>query len=271
MKKFFLAILLPLFALMTGCTQIDTGNVGVESTMGQYKDVEMPAGVYMSIFKTVNEISVKENAISLENMTPKSKNNLTMADFDVDVYYRVDPSKAADLMIKYSGDVARPAQGDGLLVGYNVMVRQAREASYKAAASFDAAEMNGKRTEIAAMTQDTLQAALDKETGKGWFIVTNVIVRNVTPDKSLETSIQNAAKMDFEIDQKRKQKTLAEEEAKRLKAEAQGVAEANTIISNSLTPQLLRMREIEAQAKFANQGTHTVLMGGAGNALINVK
>jgi len=271
MKKLFLILLLPIFALLSGCTQIDTGNVGVESSLGQYKDTEMPAGVYFSLFKTVHEISIKDNAISLENLTPKSRDNLTMKDFDVDVYYRIDPSKAADLMIKYAGDVARPAQGDGLLVAYSLMVRQSREAAYKAAAIFGASEMHTKRTEIAGSMQESLQNALDADAGKGMIVVTNIIIRNIVTDPSLEASIQEAGKAEFRIKEKEQQILLAKSEAERRRVEAEGEARANRIIAESLTAPLIKLREIEATAKFANQGTHTVLLGGGATPLINVQ
>lgn len=271
MKKLLLLLIIPMLAILTGCTQIDTGNVGVESSLGQYKDVEMPSGVYFSAFKTVHEISVKENAIALENLTPKSKDNLTMKDFDVDVYYRIDPTKAADLMIKYAGDVAKPAQGDGLLVGYSLMVRQSREAAYKAAALFDAGKMHTQRTEIAAEMQVALQKALDADAGKGMFIVTNVIIRNVVTDPALEASIQEAAKAEFRIREKEQQILLAKQEAERRRVEAEGEARANHIIAESLTPPLIKLREIEATAKFAKEGTHTVLLGGGATPLVSVQ
>ena len=271
MKKFFVALLFPVLALLGGCTQIDTGNVGVESSLGQFKDTEMPAGVYFTLFKTVHEISVKENAVSLENLTPKSKDNLTMKDFDVDVYYRIDPSKAADLMIKYAGDVAKPAQGDGLLVGYSLMVRQSREAAYKASALFGASEMHTKRGEIAAAMQELLQKALDGDAGKGMFVVTNVIIRNIVTDPALEASIQDAGKAQFRIKEKEQQIILAKQEAERRRVEAEGEAKANHIIAESLTAPLIKLREIEATAKFASQGTHTVLLGGGATPLVNVQ
>lgn len=267
MKK---ALTLGLLPLLVACSQIDTGNIGVESSLGQYKLEELPPGVYFTLFKAVHEISVKENAVALQDMKPKSRDNLTMADFDIDLYFRVDPAKAADLMVKYAGDLAKPPQGDGLLVGQGLIVRQAREASYKAAATFAASEMHTKRTEIAAQVQERLQQELDKDAGPGAFVITNVIVRNIVTDPALEEAIKEAGKAEFQIKRKEQEIALAKAEAERKRVEAEGQARANRIIAESLTPQLVRLREIEATAQFAKQGTHTVLMGGNGTALVNV-
>ena len=54
-----------LFAFLAGCTQIDTGNVGVERTLGNVKQETLPPGVYMTVFKTVEEFTAKEVPLSL--------------------------------------------------------------------------------------------------------------------------------------------------------------------------------------------------------------
>ena len=47
-------------AVLAACTQIDTGNVGVESSMGQFKKEVLTPGVYFTAFKRVTEVSTKE-------------------------------------------------------------------------------------------------------------------------------------------------------------------------------------------------------------------
>lgn len=232
MKKLFLFTLLPIFA---ACSQIDTGNVGVESTMGQFKQEELPPGVYFTAFKNVIEVSAKENALAMQDLKPKSKDNLTMADFDFDVYFRIDPSKVAELMLKYRGDLS-PADKDGSqIVGVNLITRQAREAAYKAAAEFNAGEMHTKRTELAESITKTMQKELDKDAGLNAFSVTNIIVRNIVTDPALEDSIKAAGQMQFQVDAKRKEVALAEAEADRKRAEAKGEADAIKIKASAIS------------------------------------
>ena len=59
---------------------------GVERTLGNVKQVALPPGVYQTITKTVDEFTAKEIAIPIDNMRPKSSDNLTMQDVDIDVY-----------------------------------------------------------------------------------------------------------------------------------------------------------------------------------------
>lgn len=233
MKKFLILALLPIF---TACTQIDTGNVGVESSLGQYKKEELVPGVYFSAFKTIIEVSAKENALAMNDLKPKSKDNLTMADFDFDIYFRIDPAKAADLLMKYRGDLSEADKKDGAqMVGVNLIVRQAREAAYKASAGYPAAEMHTKRSELAEDIVKTMQKELDKDAGVGAFTITNVIVRNIVTDPALEASIKAAGQMQFQVEAKKKEVALAEAEADRKRAEARGEADAIKIKASAIS------------------------------------
>ncbi|RMG32510.1 MAG: hypothetical protein D6720_13160, partial [Gammaproteobacteria bacterium] len=83
---------------------IETGNVGVKRTLGKIDPEEVGAGLHfkLPLVTTVEEFSAKENQIDLENLTPKAKDNLSLRDFDVTVYYTARPNKIADLRIKYA-------------------------------------------------------------------------------------------------------------------------------------------------------------------------
>ena len=234
MKKYLMLLIIPFF---TACSQIDTGNVGVESSLGQFKSEELPPGVYFTAFKNVIEVSAKESALSIQDLKPKSKDNLTMADFDFDLYYRIDPAKAADLLMKYKGDLSPQDKDGASMIGVNLVSRQAREAAYKAAAEIPAGDMHTKRTELAAAIQKFMQAELDKDAGVGSFTVTNIIVRNIVTDPALEAAIKEAGRVQFEIRAKQQQVELARAEAERQRVAAQGEADAIRIKAEALTKQ----------------------------------
>lgn len=233
MKRFFSIILLSFAALLGACTQIDTGNVGVVKTGGQYKAEELTPGWHVSIFSTVFEVSTKENGISFQDLKPKTADQITVEDLDVDVYYQMNPAKAQDTMIRLAGDLTKNSDGD-YVPGYNYVSRTAREAIYTAMSAVTAADAQVKRTAIPSEVQRLLQAELDSKFEKGWFTVTNVNLRNLTVSKALEAKIREAAQVDYQIAAKQKQVTLAEEEAKRLRAVAQGEADAAKIKAQAL-------------------------------------
>lgn len=133
MKTIRTPLLLTIAALLGACSQIDTGNVGVERTLGKVSGDALPPGVYFTLFKTVDEFTAKEVSFVLENLTPKSRDNLTMQDVDIDVYFKTTPASIPGLFVKYQGDVIQHRQvvKDGtadMLVAYGRVLREAREA-----------------------------------------------------------------------------------------------------------------------------------------------
>jgi regulator of protease activity HflC (stomatin/prohibitin superfamily) len=272
--------LLTIAALLGACSQIDTGNVGVERTLGKVSGEALPPGVYFTLFKTVDEFTAKEVSFALENLTPKSRDNLTMKDVDIDVYFKTTPASIPGLFVKYQGDVVQHKQvvKDGtadLLVAYSRVLREAREAVYKSIAGMDATTMHTKRTELAESVRRTLQSELDA-TDKGAFTITAVNVRNLLTDPAIEAAIRGRAETDQAIEKKRKEVELAKAEAERLVVEAKGQADANDIISRSLTPSLERIKLAELQrdaaVAIAGKAGNTVLLGGSGaTPLVAVK
>lgn len=274
----FKPLLLTLAALLAGCTQIDTGNVGVERTLGKVSTEALPPGIYLTLFKSVDEFTAKEISFQLADMTPKSRDNLTMKDVDIDVYFKVMPAAIPTLFTKYQGDVVRHADvvRDGskdLVIAYSRVSREAREAVYKAIAEMDATTMHTKRAELSERVRAGLQAELDA-TDKGAFVVTAVNVRNLLTDPAIEAAIRQRAETDQAIERKRKEVELAKAEAERLVVEAEGQARANQILSASLTPALkeIKLAELQRDAALAiaNKAGNTVLLGGGAQPLINV-
>lgn len=255
MKNFFKTITLILFAaVFAGCTQIDTGNVGVVKTGGQYKSEELQPGWHFTAFSSVYEVSTKDNVIKMDDMRPKTRDQITVEDLDVDVYYMMNPAKAQEVMIKLAGDLQRNSDGD-YVPGMNYVTRAAREAVYNTLATIVSNEAQSRRNEIPAGIQTILQKELDAKLGQGWFTITNVNLRNLTVDSKLEAAIRDAAQVQYQIDAKKKQVELAKAEADRQRAIAQGEADAARIKAEGLRSaqgggaEYLKLLEIQNQEK----------------------
>lgn len=234
MKKLLL-ILTAMF--LTACSQIDTGNVGVESTLGQVKKETLNPGVYFTLFKRVTEVSAKELRLSLEDLKPQTNDKITLADLDIDIYVQIDPAHAPDIMTRWPGDVYYEKNEDGARVGFNYITRQAREAVYTAISKRGSATVHAERTEIAAQLVELLQKDLDESAGKGWFFVRSANVRNLVTDPALEEAIKQAANRQFQINAKQKEVELAKAEAERQRVEAQGIADSVRIKAQAVAAQ----------------------------------
>ena len=179
MKKLFLILFA---ALLTACSQIDTGNVGVESTLGQVKPDTLPPGVYFTLFKTVDEICAKEMPLTLTDLKPQTSDKITLADLDLDIYVQIEPGKASAMRTKWPGDITEVKDEGCKRLGMNYVYRQAREVVYDVASRIGSATIHTERVRIAAETVKLLQANLDAEAGKGMFTIRSANVKNmVTP------------------------------------------------------------------------------------------
>ncbi len=234
MKKL---LLIPIIATLGACTQIDTGNIGVESTLGQVKKETMPPGVYFTMFKRVTEVSAKELRLELNDMKPQTKDKITLSDLDVDIFYQIDPAKAAEIMTKWPGDMVELKGEDGVRLGNGYVTRQAREAIYNAISQYGSETVHTERVGIAAKVVESLQKDLDDSAGKGMFFVRSANVRNLVTDPALEQSIKEAANRNFQIAAKQKEVELAKAEADRKRVEAQGEADAIRLRAQAIQAQ----------------------------------
>jgi prohibitin 1 len=272
-------ILLVMALLLSACSQIDTGNVGVERTLGKVGAEALPPGVYFTMFKNVDEFTTKEVSFQLSDLTPKSRDNLTMRDVDIDVYFKTTPGSVPGLYTKYQGDVVKHSQivkdGTGdLVIAYSRVSREAREAVYKSISTLDATTMHTKRTELAEMVRSSLQTELDAN-DKGAFVVTAVNVRNLLTDPAIEAAIRQRAETDQAIEKKRKEVELARAEAERVVVQAEGEARANRIVAESLSASLLQLRIAELQSgaivSAASKAGNTVVVPSGAQPLVGVK
>lgn len=239
--------------LVDGWKLIETGNVGVKKTLGSINPDEMTPGFSLKIplFTGVTEFVGKEISIDLKNLTPKASDNLTIRDMDVTIFYRVATNKIADMRIKYS---ASHIDSDaGYLPVYNLVLSEARSATYKAIASISSLEMHRKRTEAALQIKLGLQKRLDKKDAETIFI-TRVIIRSVITDPSIEKSIQKAVANQKRLEAKKIQVAIAKKDAEIEIERAKGIAKANAIINKSLTREYLQHELNNALMKFAKSG-----------------
>jgi regulator of protease activity HflC (stomatin/prohibitin superfamily) len=268
-----LVVLLLLFGGAFGT--IDTGNVGVRTTLGIMSTNEVPPGVYMKwpLMSRVDEFTAKEIAIDLTDLTPKARDNLSLRDMDISVYYRAEANAVAELFAKYSGQSVRLEGGGHLMPAYNLVYRVARNAAYEEVAKVDSLVMHTRRNELSTAMHENMQKELDSA-DPGVFRVTRVVIRAVATDPSIEESIRTAVANQKKLEAMEVQTRIAEKEAQIKVTEARGIAESNRIISGSLTREYLQHEANQALLKFAESGNNSTVVVPAGMSvapLLNVQ
>lgn len=259
-KAAILAVLMLFAITFVACSSgsIQSGNVGVTTTFGKVDMKEKGDGFYVAILSSVDEFSSKEIAVELNNMTPKAKDNLSLKDMDVSVFYRTNPAQIAETIVKYS---RLSIYNDGVYYpAYELISSLARNAVYDESSKHDSLIIHTKRDYIAAKIKEDLQTELDSS-DKGVFTITRVVIRAVVPDAAIEESIRRVVSAQKDLEAMEYQEKIARKQAEVEIAKSEGIAKANQIIQKSLTREYLQHEANQVAMKFAEKGgSNTVLL-----------
>lgn len=207
----------------TGCTRIETGEVGVR--IDGYKQVQpgelLPGSGFMGMHQTlvgsVLTFPVKDVNVVLENMTPVAKDNSTMKDLDAVVVYNINPQSVAELYSTKNKSFHAEFKGDTYVM-YNYVVQNARNSIYKAARKYEALDMADNRTEMENYIKDEIQRNLSEEKLDGSITISQVMIRNVLPSDTVVESANALVRSKNELKQKEVEVKTAEAESRRMAA-----------------------------------------------------
>lgn len=237
---------------------VDTGHVAVERTLGTIDLEEVGPGLNFKLpfITTAYEFSAKEIALDLNDLRPKAADNLSLQDLDVTIYYQAAPSAIAELYVKYA-DSARRGE-TAWLPAFELVRREARGAIYEEVSKVDSLLLHRQRDALQTNIETRLQNRLSsKDQG---LIISRVVVRALNTDPSIEASIREAVANQKKLEAKQISVEIAKKDAEIEIERARGIAEANNIINQSLTPQYLQHEINEALKGFAaNDGQVVVI------------
>ena len=195
MKRIFTLSILAAAVLATGCTRIETGEVGVR--VGFDKQVQsgelLPGSFNQSIIGEVLTFPIKDVNVSLNDMTPVAKDNSTMKDFDAVVVYNINPQQVSELYSTKNKSFHAEFKGDTFVM-YNYIVQNARNAIYKAARKYDALDMADARSDMENFIKEEIVRNLAEEKLDGSISISQVLIRNIVPADSVVASANELVK-----------------------------------------------------------------------------
>ena len=219
MKKVFALSMVAAAVFMTGCTRIETGEVGVR--VGFDKQVKsgelLPGSFNQVLIGDVLTFPIKDVNVTLENMTPVAKDNSTMKDLDAVVVYNINPQQVAELYSTKNKSFHAEAKGDTYVM-YNYIVQNARNAIYKAARKYEALDMADARSDMENYIKEEIVRNLAEEKLDGSIIISQVLIRNIVPADSVVASANELVKAKNELKQKEVEVKTAEAESRRMAA-----------------------------------------------------
>jgi regulator of protease activity HflC (stomatin/prohibitin superfamily) len=219
MKRFAIFGILAAAVLATGCTRIETGEVGLRVGFDkQVKNEELLPGSFNQVLiGDVLTFPVKEVAVKIDDLNPQAKDNSTMKDFDLTVIYNINQAQVAEIYNTKNKSFHAQHNGDTYLM-YNYIFNAARNAVYKSARQYEALDMGDNRPAIEAQVKDIITKTLADEKLDGTINITQVLVRGITPADSVVQSANDLVRAKNEFKQKEVEVKTAEAEARRMQA-----------------------------------------------------
>ena len=219
MKRVLTLSILAAAVLATGCTRIETGEVGLRVGFDkQVKNDELlPGSFNQTLIGSVMTFPVKEVAVKIDDLTPQAADNSTMKDFDAVVIYNINQSQVAEIYNTKNKSFHAYHDGDTYLM-YNYIFNATRNAIYKSARKYEALNMGDNRQAIEADIKDIVTKTLADEHLDGTITISQVLVRNIVPADSVVQSANDLVRAKNEYKQKEIEVQTAKKEAERMQA-----------------------------------------------------
>lgn len=195
MKRIFTLSILSAAILMTGCTRIETGEVGLRVGFDKQVKTEelLPGSFNQILIGDVMTFPIKEVAVKVDDITPQARDNSTMKDFDLTVIYNINQAQVAEIYNSKNKSFHAKHDGDTYLM-YNYIFNAARNATYKAARKYDALDMGDNRQTMEQEVRETITKTLADEKLDGTITITQVLIRSIIPADSVVASANELVK-----------------------------------------------------------------------------
>jgi regulator of protease activity HflC (stomatin/prohibitin superfamily) len=257
-----------ILGFVTGCfVQIDAGEVGVKKLFGKVQPEVLNSGlnVVNPLFE-IDRLDVRTKNYTMSGINDEGHKSgddaikVLTADglevtIDLTVLYRVIPADAPRLIREtgkdYEDKIVRPIS--------RTRIRD-NAVYYEAIALY-----SSKRDEF----QNRIFKGIESDFKARGLMLENLLVRNITLPQAVKSTIEQ--KIQAEQESQKMQFILAKErqEADRKRVEAQGIADYQRIISESLTDKQLQYEQIKAMKELAaSTNSKIIMMGGKGAPVI---
>lgn len=221
-------------------TIIPTGYSGVVTFFGQIREETVPNGFnfHIPFVESVEQVCNKQQDITFNGQIWSETKNRTAIYYDsVTVTYQISSSKSAWICAHISNYE-------------NNLVTQSLIASGIKTSSKELSDEDAtNRGKIEPLAMEKIQESLDNKYGAETIIVNKVVIGNADFDESYNNAIaeKQNAQLAYEKQQIENQRLIeqAEAEAEAKKIAAQGEAEANEILTSSLSKDIFTQMMLE--------------------------
>lgn len=242
--------------ILSSCTVVRQGEVGVKRTIGKIQEKPLMEGARLFNPLVTTIIKLPTRTINMEVRLPlPSKEGLTVQS-EVSILYRLVGSYAPTVIEKLGTNYEQV-----------VILPVFRSAVADVSSQYFAKDMHtGQR----AVIERDIKKLMESQLTERGFIIESVLLKSIILPTGLAKAIEE--KLEAEQDAQRMEFTLNKErqEATRRIIEAEGIRNSQKIIAEGLTPLLLRFKTIEAFNKLSTSpNTKVIITDGNQPLMVN--
>jgi regulator of protease activity HflC (stomatin/prohibitin superfamily) len=235
-----------IFGGIAALEKIPAGYVGiVYNAKGGIEDKVLPQGWhFLAPWKKVTEYSVateqgvlakdKEDEDNDESFLVPTKDGKGVV-VDLEFSYRFDVDKVDELFTKFRGQ-------DGEDIANSYIKMKMKAWSGEVTSKFSVLEIYGEKR--AELNQQVYNHVKDKFAKDG-IIIESTNFSRIGLDKATEKAIQSRVNAQQQLEKEKIELDKAKIQADKLRVQAQGKADANDILQQSITPELIEFKKIE--------------------------
>lgn len=218
MKKTIIALIIAA-TLATGCTRIETGEVGVR--LNANKEIEgaemLPGSWNQTLIGSVLEFPVRDIIINISDKKYQTSDSAALDDFDVTFVYSINPASVSEIYSTKSRAFHVESK-EGIYLMYAYMETLVNNAAYKAVRAYAALEVADKREAIERAIYDSVVEKLKGEKLDVSIIPGAVTVRSIMPNKEILASATRYVSAQNELRVKQTEVDIAKKESERMAA-----------------------------------------------------
>ena len=241
--------------LITSCAVIRQGEVGVKRKLGKLSPNTIQAGaqLFNPLTTTIIRLPIRTVNIEIESNLP-SKEGLNVRSV-ISILYHIKQEDASEIIENIGKDYE------------DVVIKSVfRSASADVCSRFFAKDMHtSKRSEI----EEEIKTRMDELLETRGFDIEAVLLKTIQLPNGLALAVED--KLEAEQEAQRMEFVLQRErlEAQRRKVEAEGIRDAQKILQQGISPEIIQWQSIEAFKELANSpGSRVIITDGQAPFLI---
>ena len=231
-KKSLLSFIWMILAIIPLCyTTINTGEIGIVTRFGKIVETTNNEGIVLkSPIDKVIKLDIKIQKYSSEGLSTSTKDMQIINDIRTFINYQIDGTKAIELYRQVGSNYV------------NTVLDPAIQETIKSVISkYTAQELVTDRTNVS----NDIQTTLSEKVSTYGINITSVTIDNFEFSESYDKAIEAKAVAEQEAETAKKQLEKAKIEAEKKIVEAQGEADANKLLEQSLSKEVIMQKFID--------------------------